>query len=137
MLREEIVDQTSSSKELRSFGLLVGGIFSIIGLWPMLLHGEPLRKWAVAIGALLIACGGFLPRALAPVHRGWMWIGRVLGWINTRILLGIVFYGLVAPIGIVFRLMGKDTMRQAFSEVSSTYRVTRQPRPRSHMKYQF
>ena len=50
-----------------------------------------------------------------------MWIGHILGWINTRILLGIVFYALVTPIGIVFRLMGKDTMRQAFAETSTTY----------------
>ena len=131
------MDHKPSTKELRSFGLLVGGVFSVIGLWPMLLHGEPFRLWAVIVGGLLMMFGGLLPRVLAPVHQGWMWIGHVLGWINTRILLGVVFYGLVTPIGIVFRLMGKDTMRQAFSETSPTYRVMRQPRPRSHMKYQF
>lgn len=103
----------------------------------MLLHGESLRMWAVGGGGLLIVLGGILPQALAPVHKGWMWVGHILGWINTRILLGIVFYGLITPIGIVFRLMGKDMMRQAFSEQSSTYRVVRQLRPRSHMKYQF
>ena len=134
---QEIVDHTPSTKELRSFGLLVGAVFSVIGLWPVLLYGARPRYWAVVVGGLLIVFGGLLPRVLAPVHRGWMWIGHVLGWINTRILLGIVFYGLITPIGIVFRLMGKDTMRQAFSEVSPTYRVNRQPRPRSHMKYQF
>jgi Saxitoxin biosynthesis operon protein SxtJ len=131
------VKQAGSTKELRSFGLLVGGVFSFIGLWPMLLHGEPLRLWAVGLGGLLLALGGILPQALAPIHKGWMWIGHLLGWINTRILLGVVFYGLITPIGIVFRLMGKDTMRQAFSETSPTYRVIRQPRPRSHMKFQF
>jgi saxitoxin biosynthesis operon SxtJ-like protein len=131
------MDHKSTTKELRSFGLLVGGVFTVIGLWPLLVHDESLRLWAVVIGGLLIVCGVVVPRALAPVHQGWMWIGHVLGWINTRILLGIVFFGLVTPIGVVFRLMGKDTMRQAFSELSSTYRVTRQPRPRSHMKYQF
>jgi polyferredoxin len=132
-----MVDHKASTKELRSFGLLVGGVFSVIGLWPMVLHGEPLRLWAVIVGGLLMMFGGLLPRVLSPVHQGWMWIGHVLGWINTRILLGVVFYGLVTPIGIVFRLMGKDTMRQAFSETRPTYRVIRQPRPRSHMKYQF
>jgi Saxitoxin biosynthesis operon protein SxtJ len=131
------MDHKPSTNELRSFGLLVGGIFSVIGLWPMLLHGEPFRLWAVIIGGLLMVFGGLFPRVLVPVHQGWMWIGHVLGWINTRILLGVVFYGLITPIGIVFRLMGKDTMRQAFSNTSPTYRVNRQPRPRSHMKYQF
>jgi Saxitoxin biosynthesis operon protein SxtJ len=131
------VNQVSGTKELRSFGLLVGGVFSVIGVWPMLFRGEPLRLWAVGTGGLLIFLGGILPRALAPIHTGWMWIGHILGWINTRILLGIVFYGLITPIGMVFRLMGKDIMRQAFSEESSTYRMVRQSRPRSHMKFQF
>ena len=89
------------------------------------------------LGSLLILLGSLVPTWLAPIHRGWMWVGHVLGWINTRIILGVIFYGLITPIGIVFRMLGKDTMRQSFSDTSSTYRVNRQPRPRSHMKFQF
>ena len=131
------MDHRFQVKELRQFGLLVGGVFSIIGLWPMFLRGEPLRLWAVVLGSLLILLGSLVPTWLAPVHRGWMGVGHVLGWINTRIILGVIFYGLITPIGIVFRMLGKDTMRQSFSDTSSTYRVNRQPRPRSHMKFQF
>lgn len=127
----------TSVKELRSFGLLVGGVFAVIGFWPMVFRGEALRLWAVGLGGGLFIAGAFMPSILAPAHKGWMWIGHVLGWINTRILLGIVFYGLVTPIGLIFRVMGKDTMRQAFSEGSQSYRVVRQPRHRSHMKVQF
>ena len=127
----------SQTKELRNFGLLVGGVFTMIGLWPLLFRGEPLRLWAVIVGGLLILSGTLVPTWLGPIHRGWMWVGHVLGWINTRIILGIIFYGLITPIGIVFRLLGKDTMRQTFSDAGSTYRVNRQPRPRSHMKFQF
>ena len=131
------MDQTARRKELRQFGLLVGAVFTVIGLWPLVFRGEPLRLWALGIGGLLIVCGGILPQLLAPIHKGWMWVGHIMGWVNTRILLGIVFYALVTPIGFVFRLMGKDTMRQAFAESSTTYRVVRSPRPHSHMKYQF
>ena len=131
------MEQTARRKELRQFGLLVGAVFSVIGLWPLVFRGEPLRLWALGIGGLLIVCGGILPQLLAPIHKGWMWVGHIMGWVNTRILLGIVFYALVTPIGFVFRLMGKDTMRQAFAESSTTYRVVRSPRPHSHMKYQF
>ena len=109
----------------------------MIGLWPLLFRGEPMRLWAMGPGVFLIVLGAVLPQVLAPVHKGWMWVGHVLGWINTRILLGVVFYGLVTPIGIVFRLLGKDTMRQAFVKDSPTYRVIKEPRPRTHMKYQF
>lgn len=131
------MDQAATRNELRQFGLLVGAVFVVIGLWPIVFREEPLRLWAIGLGGLLITCGGTFPSVLAPVHKGWMWGGHILGWINTRILLGIVFYGLVTPIGIVFRLMGKDTMRQGFAESSTTYRVARSPRPHSHMKFQF
>lgn len=131
------MEQAATGKELRQFGLSVGAIFVVIGFWPLVFRGEPLRLWATGIGGLLIVCGGAVPSILAPVYKEWMRVGHILGWINTRILLGIVFYGLVTPIGIVFRLMGKDTMRQAFSESSTTYRVLRSPRPHSHMKHQF
>src|SRR3982751_6808702 len=97
-------DQPIEKKQLRSFGLLVGSIFSVIGIWPVLLRGEPMRLWALCIGIPLILLGGVLPTILGPIYTGWMWIGHVLGWINTRILLGIVFYGLVTPTGILFRM---------------------------------
>ncbi len=96
-----------------------------------------MRLWAMVLGGTLILLGGVAPRLLAPAHKGWMWMGQILGWINTRILLGIVFYGLVTPIGLIFRLMGKDTVRRTFSEETQSYRVLRTPRPHSHMKNQF
>jgi hypothetical protein len=132
-----MTNHSATKKELRQFGLLVGGVFAIIGLWPLVLREEPVRLWAVVPGGLLIVLGAILPQVLVPIHTGWMWGGHVLGWVNTRIILSIVFYGLVTPFGIVFRLMGKDTMGQAFAKEKQTYRVLRTPRPRGHMKYQF
>ncbi len=131
------MNQPVDKKELRKFGLLVGAVFGVIGVWPALFRGEPLRLWAAAVGGTLFLVGMVLPKALWPIHKGWMWLGHILGWINTRILLGIVFYGLITPIGIAFRLMGKDTMRRAFAQECPTYRVCRTPRPRGHMRYQF
>jgi hypothetical protein len=130
-------EQSSSPKELRSFGLLVGAVFGVIGIWPLLLRGEELRLWAIGVGGTLMLLGGVLPGVLAPVHKIWMQVGHLLGWINTRILLSLVFYGLVTPMGILFRIMGKDVMLRAFAQDSPTYRVLKQPRPRGHMRYQF
>jgi Saxitoxin biosynthesis operon protein SxtJ len=131
------MEHAPTSKELRQFGLVVGTVFTVIGLWPLVFRGEPFRLWALIVGGLLLLFGAVLPSVLAPIHRGWMWVGQVLGWINTRILLGIVFYGLVTPIGLGMRLMGKDPMRKRGSDAATTYRVVRTPRPRAHMKYQF
>ena len=131
------MDHQGSKKELRSFGFLVGAIFTVIGVWPMLFSGESPRLWAIGLGGSLILVGGVLPAALAPIHKGWMWVGDMLGWINTKIILTIVFYGLVTPMGLLFRLLGKDVMRQAAMQDSPTYRVIREPRPRGHMRHQF
>lgn len=131
------MDHAATRKELRQFGLLVGGVFAVIGIWPSVFHGEPARLWAVMLGGALIVLGAIMPWVLAPIHKGWMWVGHTLGWINTRILLGIVFYGLVTPIAVFFRIMGKDEMSRAFAESSPTYRVIKATKPRSHMRNQF
>ena len=77
------MDQAATRKELRQFGLLVGAVFTVMGLWPLVFRGEPLRLWAIGVGGLLIAFGGILPSVLAPIHTGWMWVGHILGRINT------------------------------------------------------
>jgi hypothetical protein len=66
-----------------------------------------------------------------------MKIGHVLGSINTKIILGIIYYLLITPMGLVMRLMGKDSMHRALGQGTDTYRVVRAPRPRHHMRNQF
>ena len=124
-------------KEHRRFGLLVGGIFSVIGLWPLIRHGENIRLWALIPGSLLVGMGLLLPGYLGPIYKGWMAIGHVLGWINTRIILGVLYYALFTPIGLVMRVWRKDVMRRQYDETTNTYRVLRQPRPAAHMLRQF
>lgn len=124
-------------KELRQFGLIVGGVFALIGLWPWLVHGQDLRLWAAGLSVLLIMPALVFPKVLRPVHRGWMFVGHVLGWINTRILLGIVFYGIVTPIGLIRRLFKKDAMGLGFRQNVDSYRRLRQPRPGAHMWHPF
>lgn len=126
-----------SNKELRQFGFLVGGVFVVIGLWPLLFRGESPRLWAIVLGGLLIGLGMMIPQSLKQVQRAWMQVGHVLGAINTKIILGVVYYGLITPMGLVMRLMGKDSMHRALAKEATTYRVVRAPRPRQHMKNQF
>jgi polyferredoxin len=131
------MDNKNESKELRAFGLMVGGIFLILGLWPALWRGEQPRLWALIPGIMLVVLGLSLPRSLKRVHKVWMVVGHVLGWINTRIILGIVFYGLITPMGLIMRLFGWDSMRRTLVRQADTYRVVRHPRPPSHMTRQF
>jgi Saxitoxin biosynthesis operon protein SxtJ len=123
-------------KQLRSFGFLVGGIFGLLGFVP-LLFGREIRLWAIIPSGILLLLGSVLPKTLGPAYRAWMKIGHILGWINTRIILSIVFYGMFVPMGFIMRLAGKDPMRREFKSDITTYRVSCTPRPGSHMLRQF
>jgi len=126
-----------TNKILRQLGLMVGGVFLVIGVWPFLWRQEAIRDWAIVPGVLLSVVGLIVPSMLKYLYQGWMWVGHVLGWINTRIILGILFYGIVTPMGLVMKLAGRDPMCRGFEPDATTYRVIRTPRPASHMKNMF
>lgn len=123
--------------QLRSFGLLVGGVFTLIALWPVVIRQEPLRMWALIIGSLLILGALITPLWLRPLFHGWMKVGHVLGFINTRIILAIGYFLVFTPIGLIRRMMGKDSLHRRLEPSQSTYRSPRQARPGDHMKKQF
>ena len=123
--------------QLRNFGLIVGGIFGAIGLWPAIVRGGNARLWVVGLAVALILPALVAPRALAPAHRAWMALGHALGWINTRVVLGLIFFGLITPMGLVLRLARRDPMQRTFDPDATTYRVPRRPRPGAHMLRQF
>ena len=124
-------------RELRRFGVVVGGMLGLIGLWPSIVRGEQLRSWMVGLAIALIVPAFVAPRMLAPAHRAWMVLGDALGWINTRLVLGVIFFGVVTPTGIVLRLVGRDPMRRVADPRASTYRVSRPSRPGAHTTRQF
>jgi Saxitoxin biosynthesis operon protein SxtJ len=78
-----------------------------------------------------------LPRSLTYVHRVWMAAGEALGWVNTRIILSVIFYGLVTPMGIIMRRFGRDPMQRRFEPGVATYRVPKAARSGAHMTRQF
>jgi polyferredoxin len=127
----------ATPQQLRSFGLLVGAIFAAISLWPVVWHEESLRLWAIIAAGVLIIPALLMPKSLKLIYRGWMAIGDVLGWMNTRIILGIVFYGVVTPIGAYWRWRGHDPMRRGWDPNAQSYRVPREARDAKHMQRQF
>ena len=130
-------EKSPSKQELRNFGLVVGGVFLLIGLWPLLMRGEGIRLWASIPGGALVLFGLILPQALKIIYRGWMAVGLVLGWINTRIILGLVYFGLFTPFGLLMRARGKDLMNKKLVREVETYRVLRTRRAPVHLKRQF
>ena len=105
-------------KQERHFGYLFAFVFSLIAFWPPWVLHAPNYYWLAGAGAWLAAALLF-PRALAPLYRGWMKFGHVLGWINARIILGVVYFVVVTPIGLLLRLFGKDVLRMRMRPAGS------------------
>jgi hypothetical protein len=124
-------------KQLRHFGLIVGGIFAVICLWPVVFRASGPRLWALALALALVVPALVVPRSLTHIYRIWMAAGEVLGWINTRIILSAIFYGLVTPMGLIMRRFGRDPMQRRFEPGAETYRVLKPSRPGAHMIRQF
>jgi hypothetical protein len=130
-------DKETGKRQLRSFGLIVGGGFAVLGFAPAVFHGQGPRIWALALGFLLVAAALIFPVALRPIFRVWMWVGELLGWVNTRIILLLVYYAVIVPIGGLLRMTGKDPMRLKFEQDAKSYRILRTKRPASHMQRQY
>jgi hypothetical protein len=131
------VEARATRTELRNFGLIVGGIFGALAIWPWVIRGGNVRLWMLGLAVMLILPALAAPRVLAPAHRAWMALGSALGWVNTRLVLGLIFFGLITPMGLVLRLTRRDPMQRAFDPNATTYRVPRRPRPGAHMLRQF
>ena len=101
------------------------------GLW-LKGHGLPLLPWAIA--AAFVGLGLLAPRSLAPVYELWLKIGHVLGWINSRIILTLIFALVVTPMALVMKLIKRDTMARQLEPQRVTYRSPSRPRDISHLQ---
>src|SRR5207245_2655995 len=102
------------------------GLFVVIACWP-LFHGEAPRWWAFGVGAVLAVIAAVTPALLAGPNRWWLKLGIVLGKIVGPIALGILFYGVFAPLGFVMRLTGKVPLRTRPDPGADSYWLPRKP----------
>ena len=112
-----------SDKQYRQFGLLFAAVFLLVAIWPLWPIHVPNLYWLAGAGAWL-AAALIYPKGLAPLYRLWMAFGHVLGWINARIILGLVFFVVVMPIGLIMRLFGKDFLSMRLNP-TGTYWIQR------------
>lgn len=110
----------------RTFGLVFAAFFLVVAALP-LLHGGPVREWALIVAAVFAAAALAVPRILAPLNRLWMRFGALLHRIVSPVALGILFYGVVAPTGLLMRLFGKDPLRLKFDREAPSYWIDRVP----------
>ncbi len=99
--------------ELRKFGLVVGIFFPLLlGLIIPFFRGHDFAQWTLFIGIPLIITGIFKPRLLHYPYKIWIAIGHYLGWINSRLILGLVFIFVLLPISFFMRIFGYDPLRK-------------------------
>jgi len=126
-----------TKKELRSFGLMTGAIaLFLFGVAPWFISGK-LHRWPFVIAAVLWLPALLFPPVLEPVYRGWMKFGHVMGWINTRIILGIMFCLVIATIGLVMKVLGKDPMRRKLDSSLESYRIESDKKDKNHVERVF
>jgi hypothetical protein len=124
-------------RALRKFGLTLGTVFVLLGLWPALRHHAHPRVTLTALGGSLAVLGALVPMLLLYPHRAWMLLGSLLGTINTRIILVVFFYVLFTPLALVMKLLKRDAMRRRYDPNATTYRVPSTLRSPEHMKRMF
>ncbi|MFN0085081.1 MAG: SxtJ family membrane protein [Blastocatellia bacterium] len=120
----------SSFREEREFGLLVGAV--LIGLgswWTYRNHWRTAATAFLAIGAVLVLFGLLFPKALALPNRAWMGLAGLMAMVTTPILLGLIFFLVIMPIGVIKRATGWDPLRRR-APSSPSYWTPYNPRQR-------
>ena len=120
--------------ELRKFGLLFGFIGAVAGTY-LVWKESPYWPWVLGAAGCFALTGVVAPRLLRPIYGVWMKLAFVLAWINTRLLLGLFFYLVMTPIGLILRVMGKDLLDKRIDRARRSYWVRREAAPFNAEQY--
>ena len=118
----------------RSFGIVFFIVFVLIGLYP-LLKGNDFRIWALIISFIFLVLGLINSKILTPLNRLWFKFGLLLGKFISPIIMGIIFFIVVTPIGVIMRSLKKDLLNLKYNKNESYW--IEKTGPKSKMKNQF
>lgn len=131
-----LINLTPSQKDLRWFGFIVGGIFGAIALYPIL-KGQPAQFASSGVSVALLAAAAIFPRVLEKPYSIWMKVGYILGAINSHIILSVLFFVLITPMGFVLRLVGHDPLHRRIRQNVDSYKLKKTPRAKNHFERMF
>ena len=118
----------------RSFGIVFFVVFLIIATYP-LINGDELRLWSLIISVVFLFLGLLNSKILNPLNKLWFKFGIFLGKIISPLVMGIIFFLVVTPIGLLMRLLNKDLLNLRFNNNGSYW--IEKTEPKSKMKNQF
>ena len=118
----------------RSFGIVFFIVFLLIALYPII-NNEEIRAWSLLVSLIFLVLGLLNSKILNPLNKLWFKFGIFLGKIISPIIMGIIFFLVVTPIGLLMRLLNKDLLNLKFNNNSSYW--VEKTEPKSKMKNQF
>ncbi len=135
MLIEEIKHIKDSKKDLRKFGLTVGIVLLVISVIIFLFDKSSYIYFGI-IGGILVLAGAFFPSVLKPVNKVWMTLALILGWFMSRVILTILFYLVLTPIGFIAKIFGKRFLSLKIDTEEKSYWEKREERLPSITEYE-
>ena len=108
----------------RNFGLVFFIVFLIVSTWP-LTNEEPVRIWSAIISLVFLILGLMNSKLLTPLNKLWFKFGMILGAIVSPVVMGVVFFLVVTPIGLIMKIMGKDLLNKKYDKKKRTYWIKR------------
>lgn len=116
------INHNPSRRDLRVFAIGLTILLGLAGWWlRRRLQVDLLFPVGLVLGSLVGVCGVVRPEALRLVYVGWMTACWPIGWLVSHVLLGIVYYGVVTPLGLIMRLIGRDPLDRKFDRQATTY----------------
>ena len=126
------------SKDLRNFGILIGFVVGpILGVILPFYKTKTFDLNFLGIGVCILLISISIPKILFYPYKVWMKIGEILGWVNSRIILGIIFFVLFVPVGLIRRIANRDTLKRSLDYTSNSYWIIPQKRESNHMERPF
>ena len=110
----------------RSFGIVFAVVFGLIALWPALFGGSA-RWWAASIGGGFVIAAFAYPDVLAPLNRLWLKFGLLLHRVVSPVVLSLMFFVVVTPVGLLMRALGKTPLRLRLDRSAGSYWIERRP----------
>lgn len=110
----------------RSFGLLFALVLAILALYP-LRHGTPVRWWSFGLSLLMLVTAVSKPSLLHPLNHWWARFALILRRVGNLLITGILFYLVITPTGLLFRLLRKDLLLLGFDPGAESYWIPRDP----------
>lgn len=110
----------------RSFGLVFAAVFALIALWPLKSGGD-IRLWAAGAAVAFLLAALVVPRTLKPLNIVWFKFGQALHHVMTPLIMGLLFFLTVTPVGLLMRATGKDPMRLKRDTKADSYWIVRTP----------